>query len=147
VLKAGVWYLVARARDELRVYRVSRFARVKVRSEGFEPPPEFELASFWAERAAEFERSRPQIAVELRVRQDAVGALRTVADPAARAALDEVGDPDPGGWVTVTLPFERIEYAHGQLLSLGSRAEVLRPAALRRQLAETGRQVAELYAV
>jgi predicted DNA-binding transcriptional regulator YafY len=139
VLKAGVWYLVARSRDGLRVYRVSRFTSVKVRSEGFEPPADFDLADFWTERAAEFERTRPEIPVELRVRQDALGALRAAGDPTA------MGEPDADGWLSATVLFERLEYAHRQLVQLGARVEVLRPAALRRRLAETGRELAELY--
>src|SRR5918911_725202 len=38
VLKAGVWYLVAHRSAGMRVYRVSRFASVRVREEGFERP-------------------------------------------------------------------------------------------------------------
>src|ERR687887_485790 len=38
VLKGGAWYLVARRRGELRVYRVSRFASVRERDERFERP-------------------------------------------------------------------------------------------------------------
>src|SRR5207244_3328476 len=38
VLKGGAWYLVARRSAGMRVYRVSRFASVHVRDEGFQRP-------------------------------------------------------------------------------------------------------------
>ena len=60
VLKGGAWYLVAHRSAGMRVYRVSRFASVRVREEGFERPEGFELASYWDEWSRSFEASRPR---------------------------------------------------------------------------------------
>ena len=66
VLKGGAWYLVAHRSAGMRVYRVSRFASVRVREEGFERPEGFELASYWDEWSRSFEASRPQVEVKIR---------------------------------------------------------------------------------
>src|ERR671936_676667 len=57
VLKAGAWYLVAHRSAGMRVYRVSRFVSVRVREDGFERPPDFELSSYWEEWSRSFEAS------------------------------------------------------------------------------------------
>src|SRR5438874_11311668 len=67
VLKAGAWYLVAHRSAGMRVYRVSRFASVRAREEGFERPPGFDLAGFWDEWSDRFERERPHFDARLRL--------------------------------------------------------------------------------
>src|SRR5881392_4434670 len=66
VLKGGAWYLVARRSAGMRVYRVSRFASIRVRDEGFQRPEDFELATFWEEWSRTFEQSLPRVEVKLR---------------------------------------------------------------------------------
>ena len=92
VLKGGVWYLVARSRRGVRVYRGSRFARVRARDERFERPTDFELAQFWERRTAEFEHGLPQMEVRLRA-SGAVLRLRCGAD----LDLEIVDDGPPNG--------------------------------------------------
>ena len=48
VLKAGVWYLLARRRGEERVYRVSRIVSARERPEESTRAPDFDLATAWA---------------------------------------------------------------------------------------------------
>src|SRR5262249_43932639 len=67
VLKAGVWYLVAAADGQPRTYRVSRIARVIPRDERVERPEDFDLATFWTESSAAYERDTPRIEVTLRL--------------------------------------------------------------------------------
>lgn len=57
VLKAGTWYLAARVQDSWRVYRVDRFTAVSPSAERFVRDESFDLATFWAERAADFAQS------------------------------------------------------------------------------------------
>jgi hypothetical protein len=45
----------------------------------------------------------------------------------------------------VTIPIESIPHAAAQVLRLGAQAEVLKPAALRRELLERTEAVAALY--
>src|SRR5437868_6555393 len=66
VLKGGAWYLVARRSAGMRVYRVSRFASVRVRDEGFQRPEGFELDVFWEEWSRTFEQSLPSVEVKVR---------------------------------------------------------------------------------
>ncbi len=76
VLKAGVWYLLARRRGEERVYRVSRIVSARERAEPSTRAPDFDLAAVWASRSQAFERSLPRIEVTLRVPRNQVRYLR-----------------------------------------------------------------------
>ena len=131
VLKGGAWYLVARRSAGMRVYRVSRFASVHVRDEGFQRPEEFELSAFWEEWSRTFEQSLSRVEVKLR------------ASELARRFLpaDQQGD---GGIYVVG--FQSLEDAFRELLKFGPDAEVLEPVQLRARLAATAREVAALYA-
>jgi predicted DNA-binding transcriptional regulator YafY len=142
VLKAGAWYLVGRTPDETRIFRVSRIVALDVRDEHFERPAEFDLPAFWLERLRAFEEGLPHVDVSLRVRADALGKLRLHVEPAAKPMVPADGD----GWLELTLPFERVEYAYDELLPLGSAVEVVEPVELRERIAETGRELAALYA-
>ncbi|MFD3457967.1 helix-turn-helix transcriptional regulator [Streptomyces sp. NPDC058691] len=162
VLKAGVWYAVARvegseraervegavgAEGEVRVYRVDRFTAADVLPERFARDPGFDLPAFWAARAAEFARSVLRAEVVLRLTPDGARHLPYVADgAAAREALAAAAPPDADGRVTVTLPVESLEVAYHQLLALGPDAELLSPAPLRARFARAARTMAAAYA-
>jgi predicted DNA-binding transcriptional regulator YafY len=141
VLKAGAWYLVGRSGDEPRLYRVSRVVAVGSPGDRFERPRSFDLAVFWEEKSRAFEESLPHVDVRLRVRADALAQLRAHVESPARPLVPPRGE----GWLELTLPFERLEYAHAELLPLGASVEVLAPETLRAQLASTGRELAALY--
>src|SRR5690242_9933987 len=76
VNKAGTWYLVAdcvghseaeagaRAGD-IRVFRAGRVSAARILAEPAGRPASFELAAFWARWSAQFEGSRPSLAVRL----------------------------------------------------------------------------------
>jgi predicted DNA-binding transcriptional regulator YafY len=135
VLKAGVWYLLARRRGEERVYRVSRIVSARERAEPCDRPPDFDLAEAWAERSGAFERSRPQFAVTVRVPRSQVRYLRG-------AQVVEDGEPP-----TVVAHFDSLDRAFHELLAYGPYAEVVAPAELRERIAEAARETAALYAV
>lgn len=150
VLKAGVWYLCARAvpRGAWRVYRIDRFTRVGTGEERFARDEAFDLPAFWEERAEQFARSLLRAEVEVRLSPAGVRALPYTVDPlAAREALDDAGVPDSGGWVTLTLPVESEEVAHTQLTALGAEVEVLAPTSLRARFAGDAARLARLYGV
>ncbi len=145
VLKAGVWYLCARADGTFRVYRIDRFSSVAADGEYFERE-EFDLPGFWAERAAEFARSLLRAQVVIRVSEEGARRLPYATDRvAANEALASAGPPDEDGWVTLTLPVESGRVAFGQLFALGPHAEVLEPAELRAEFAEAAERTARLY--
>jgi predicted DNA-binding transcriptional regulator YafY len=134
VLKAGVWYLLARRRGEERVYRVSRIVSARERAEPCERPPDFDLAEAWAERSGAFERSRPQVTVDVRVPRSHVRYLR-----GARVVED-------GDRPTVAAQFDSLDRAFYELLAYGPAAEVVAPAELRERIAHAARETAALYA-
>ncbi|WP_404789289.1 helix-turn-helix transcriptional regulator [Streptomyces pristinaespiralis] len=146
VLKAGVWYLCARADGTLRVYRIDRFSSVEADGERFERDQDFDLAAFWQERAAQFARSILRAEAVVRVSGDGARRLPYVTDrAAAEEALAAAGPPDGQGRVTVTLPVESLDVAYGQLLSLGPEVEVLGPPELRERFTRAAAALADLY--
>ena len=134
ILKAGVWYLLALRRGEERVYRVSRIVSARERAEESTRPPDFDLADAWARRSEEFERSRPQIEVTVRVPRNQVRHLRE-----ARVLED-------GERPTVVAKFDGLDSAFHNLLAYGALAEVLAPPELRRRIAAAAAETAALYA-
>jgi predicted DNA-binding transcriptional regulator YafY len=131
VLKGGAWYLVARRSAGMRVYRVSRFASVRIREDGFERPEGFDLAPFWDDWSRTFEASLPR--VEVKVRASELVRRLLPADLRDQEGVYVVG-------------FQSLEHAFRELLKFGPDAEVLEPIELRERLAATARDVAELYA-
>lgn len=146
VLKAGVWYLCARAGDDFRVYRIDRFTAVAVSETRFVRDEDFDLPGFWEERAARFARSILRSEVTVRLSEAGVRQLPHAMD---RAAVDEAlagaAEPDADGLRTVVLPVESAEVAYSQLLALGPEVEVLAPAALRERFADTAERLRDLY--
>jgi predicted DNA-binding transcriptional regulator YafY len=134
VLKAGVWYLMARRRGEERVYRVSRIVSARERAEPATRSPDFDLAAAWASRSEAFERSRPTVEVTVRVPRSQVRYLR-----GARIVED-------GERPTVIARYEGLNNAFYGLLSYGPQAEVLAPRELRDRIASAAAETAALYA-
>jgi predicted DNA-binding transcriptional regulator YafY len=134
VLKAGVWYLLARRRGEERVYRVSRVVSARERAEACARPPDFDLAAAWARRSQEFERSRPYVDVTVRVARSQLRYLRG-------AQIVEDGERP-----TVVARFDGLDHAFHGLLAYGPHAEVVAPRELRTRIAAAAAETAALYA-
>lgn len=130
VLKGGAWYLVARRSLGLRVYRVSRFASVRVREDGFVRPEGFQLAGYWDEWSRSFEASLPRVEVKVR---------------ASELALQFLPRDLRGGEGIFIVGFRNLDDAFRELLKFGPDAEVLEPVELRERIRATAREVAELY--
>lgn len=140
VLKAGTWYVVAAHRGHVRTYRVSRIATATARTERARRPAGFDLPAWWAESAAEFDRSLLRYRCRVRLAPRSLRTLRHHVAPAAAAeALASAGPPDDAGWTLVTVPSENEEVAADQLASLAPGVQVLEPASLRRRLRQIGR--------
>jgi predicted DNA-binding transcriptional regulator YafY len=147
VLKAGVWYLVARLGERFLVYRVDRFTAVEVLDREFGRDEAFDLAGFWADQAVEFARSLLVDRITVRVSPTGLSTLRLIADTlATRDALSSASAPDGQGWVTAVLPVESMDVAYSQMLQLGPDVEVLAPRELRQRMAEAATRLAVLYA-
>jgi predicted DNA-binding transcriptional regulator YafY len=132
VLKGGAWYLVAHRSAGMRVYRVSRFASVRIRDEGFERPEGFDLAAYWDEWSRSFEASLPRVEVRLR------------ASELVRRFLPREVRGEDGEYV---VGFQSLEDAYRELLKFGPDAEVIEPLQLRERIANTAAEVATLYGV
>ncbi|WP_419994288.1 helix-turn-helix transcriptional regulator [Streptomyces boninensis] len=145
VLKAGVWYVVARVDGDSRVYRVDRFESVEPAAERFDRDEDFDLPAFWAERSAAFARSILHAEVTLRLTATGAGRLRYVTDRAAAEEALAASRPDPGGRITVNLRVESLDVAYTQLLALGPEAEVLGPPPLRERFTEAAARWAAVY--
>jgi predicted DNA-binding transcriptional regulator YafY len=148
VLKAGVWYLVARSgrTRSLRTFRVSRVQSVRLLDEEVQRPDDFDLATHWAEASVDFFGTWQTTPVQARVRSELLWLVRYVQDPrSAEAAIESASEPDADGWVTLTLQFENLEMAGYELMRLGGDLEVLDPPSLRAQLAERATRMVERY--
>lgn len=163
VLKGGLWYLVAGAAGAvsppniadtsdatdtagaIRTYRISRFLAVDVTDDVFERPVDFDLAAYWDESSRRLETSLHQGVARLRLSPYAQQLLPMYFGAVGVRALEGAGPPDHAGWVIVELPVEAPVVAVGDLLRLGTDAEVLGPPELRRALATTVTALAERY--
>lgn len=141
VAKAGIWYLVARSGDEMRTFRAERIIEVTPLAHTFHRPADFDLDEYWKGWISSVEESGKRFAVILRVRA---------------AFLDEAG----GYWETqllaerpenaqdtlqVRIIFPASESAIHQLLSWGSRVQLVDPIELRGELIARARDVLAHY--
>jgi predicted DNA-binding transcriptional regulator YafY len=147
VLKAGTWYVVARSDGQIRTYRVSRVAAAEPSIERFERPEPFDLAAYWAESAATFERDVPWIEVVVRLRPDRVDRLRSALGNAVVDAAERLAEPDPDGWLRLRLRLDWPDEAAGRLLGAGRWVEVLAPPEVRARVARTAAAIVERYAL
>ena len=145
VLKAGIWYVVARVEEQIRTYRVSRVVATEPTHERFERPDDFDLAAYWAESAAAFERDVPRVEVIVRVHPDGLDRLRAAVGHAVMRAAASLPDEDPEGWAWLRLRLDYPEEAAGVLLSAGPLLEVVSPPEVRAGVAATARAVAARY--
>ena len=146
VLKAGLWYLIARADSGLRTYRVSRITDLAILPDRFERPEEFDLAGYWGRSVAEYSASLPSFTATVRVRRDGLDRLAdAIGTGPSREAMAAAAGPDEEGWSTLSLRLEDPWHAEAQLLALGPDAEVVEPAELRERIAAAARETAALY--
>jgi predicted DNA-binding transcriptional regulator YafY len=143
VLKAGTWYLVARHRRVIKTYRISRIHKAEAKAETFVRPDDFDLAAWWAESSAAFDRSLLTYPCRVRLSPGAQKGLpHVVPHDAVRRMLEDAGPPDAEGFRTVDLLLESEDVATHQLTGLGDGVEVLAPAALRERLYRVGMRMA-----
>jgi predicted DNA-binding transcriptional regulator YafY len=145
VLKAGVWYLVARADHSVRTYRVAKILEAAAREDGFAYPAGFDLAAHWKQAAKTFEESVYRDEAVLVVTERGRKLLRARGAAVDRAVVKTAKPAGAGRW-RVTIPIESVEQAKRELLSLGAEGEVISPAPLRAAIGDEATAVAALYA-
>jgi predicted DNA-binding transcriptional regulator YafY len=148
VLKAGTWYLAAEADGQVRTYRAARVKQALVADERFERDTDFDLAAFWAESTAAYERAIERLEVTLRVDEEALGPLVELAGVAAVRAAERLTPPegDPDGTQVLRLLMDWPHEVPARLLALGDHADVLEPPELRAQVASLAQRLAAHYA-
>lgn len=140
VAKGTSWYLVARGATGLRTFRVSRMAGAAVLASGFERPPKFDLAAYWARSTAELEGRRRRFSVVLAL---APGAARMLALRSPTSPIEPPrGAAIPDGWVTLRADFDDQEFARFVVLGLGMRVQAIEPDDFRRSIEEEVRLLA-----
>ncbi|MGW3562426.1 helix-turn-helix transcriptional regulator [Streptomyces sp. NPDC000941] len=144
VLKAGRWYTVARADEELRTYRIGQILALEQLDEAFDPPAGFELARHWQAHSAGLQERLWQGEAEIRISPVGIARLQ---DFAAQAVIDGAnrGEPEADGWRRSVIPVESLAHAESELLRLGPEVEVLAPTELREHIAASARAMAALY--
>ncbi len=148
VVKASVWYLVAQewslrndpnARGErVLSFRVDRIESVAELATEVLRPAGFDLAQWWGDSMAEFDRSLLRFPCRVRLSDNAVRALPRVIGV---AATPDLGSPDDDGWTELELMLESEEVALAQLIALGGGVSVLWPASLRRSLRDVASSI------
>ncbi|WP_206488852.1 YafY family protein [Rhodococcus sp. KRD162] len=139
VVKASVWYLVARLGTKILSFRVDRVGEVTELASAVIRPEGFDLAQWWTASMAEFDRSLLKYRCRVRLSDRACRALPRVI---GTTAMPAVAPPDHDGWTTLDLVLESEEVALGQLLSLGGGVRVQAPASLRRSLHDLASEIA-----
>lgn len=129
VAKGSAWYLVARTPRGFRTYRVSRIEEAMVLDAPSERPPDFDLAAFWQSSTAEFREGLPRVRATLRLEPRAAAWVRRW-----RVAWTALEPPDGEGWTIFQAHFEHEDEACFVVLGLGSRVDVIEPAALRERV-------------
>jgi predicted DNA-binding transcriptional regulator YafY len=146
VVKAGRWYLVAKAQEHVRTYRVSQILELHPLPERFTRPGGFDLAAYWQVHLAEFEERLRWGEAVIRLSPEGMRLLANLMTPGVVSAAEESAQPPDGeGWTQVTVPIESIEHATSEILRLRAEAEVVAPAELRASVADAAEELVHLY--
>ena len=146
VLKGGVWYLIARAKAEIRTFRISRISQMTVLDDRFDYPDGFDLEGYWTESTRRYEDGLHPNQAEIRLSPLGLDMMEDVLPPAVRTGAVIAGHADADGWRRVTLSVGSVANAALDLLRFGANAEVISPAELRTQMAEIAGALSRIYA-
>jgi predicted DNA-binding transcriptional regulator YafY len=131
VLKAGTWYVVARCEGTFRTYRVDQIAEAAPTGAVFDRAPGFELAGYWHEYLADFQRRLHTGHAVIRISAPGRERMRGLLSAAAVTAIESDGAAGPDGWIVARVPVESARQALADFLRLGADLEILEPAGLR----------------
>lgn len=135
VAKAGVWYLVARYRGEMRTFRAERILGLEETGEQFTRPDGFDLVAFWREWTTKYEESMPAAySVILRVSHDAMEEVASYWDA---HVLDDTSKSET---LLVRIAFPGMQTAAHQVVAWGRKVEIVEPAELRDMVVSCARE-------
>lgn len=145
VLKAGVWYVVGAADGQIRTYRAARVRSMKVTDHPVERPADFDLAAYWANSTAAYERDAPRVEVTLRAAPEAIGMLADLVGQRAMRTAEHLEADDPDRWHHLRLSIDWPEEVAARLLAVGDGIEVLDPPEVRRRIRDLAEAALDRY--
>lgn len=148
IMKAGAWYAVALVDEakEPRIYRLSNIKRLEISEHSFRRPKKFDLAAFWKQSTQRFESEIYSDHAILLVTSRGMKRISEFSAAVGEAArMTASPDPNNEGWTKVTVPIESVDFAAGQLLSVGTDVQVQGPIALRNRMKELISAISKLY--
>ncbi|MET4685258.1 helix-turn-helix transcriptional regulator [Brevundimonas faecalis] len=143
VLKAGRWYLMARAGLKIRAYRLENLIEARPLDETFERPEPFDLASAWRISVQTFEAERLRLPAVLRAAPSAFDRLSHIDQAMAEALLTAPVEAD--GRRRAQVMIESIERAADLLIGFADEIEVVAPEDLREALRRRARTILQMY--
>jgi len=126
-------------RREIRTFRVDRFADLRLQTERFEPPKDFDIEEYFA-RAWELVTGNQAVEVAVRFTPEmaaVVGSHKYHPSQGERWGSD--------GSLVMTFVLGDLREVARWVLSFGGAIEVLAPQELRDLVAESALEIAELY--
>jgi predicted DNA-binding transcriptional regulator YafY len=145
VLKGGVWYVVASVEGQVRTYRASRVVDAQLLDEPVDRPNDFDLAAFWTESTAAYEREQPSTVVDVRIRDDQAWRLNQVFGDGTLDRGARVDEPDRPGTTRLRLRLGYPAEVPGLLLACGDQLEVVGPDDIRDRVVRLANRIADRY--
>jgi predicted DNA-binding transcriptional regulator YafY len=145
VLKGGIWYVVALAEDQIRTYRASRVIEATALEETVARPDDFDLAAYWAESSAAYERDAPTVTVDVLIAEDRVWRITNVFGRAVVDTAEQSIVADGPGQVRLRLTLGYPDDVPGLLLAVGPNLEVIGPPEIRERVIKLADLVSARY--
>ena len=147
VLKAGAWYMVARAvkKDGARTYRLASLLDLTPSNRTFRRPRGFDLARVWQESAARFESELHKVQARVAV---SPRGLKWLRNERTRVVVLPVAASRPllrDDWREAMMYFESYESGASLLLRFDAEIEALEPPALRAEMIRRASWVLSTY--
>jgi len=147
VLKGGIWYVVASVDGQVRTYRASRVVGATLLDEPVDRPDGFDLASFWVESSAAYEREQPSVVVDVRVREDQAWRINQVFGRGTVAGAERVTESGHPGTIRLRIRLGYPDEVPGLLLAIGHNLEVIAPIDIRDKVVMLANRIAARYRV
>jgi predicted DNA-binding transcriptional regulator YafY len=141
VLKAGVWYLVARMGEWEVTFRVERVRAVRILDRPAVRPPQFDLVRYWDAQVDELTAGARRYRVRLAVERDSTARLARLVGEDVRDQVIGSGGDRP----VLDVGFASLDDAVSAVLALGTSAEVVAPDELRGRLGGIADALAARY--
>ena len=140
------WVVVLQdPRGQFRAVELDRIRNAQVSSASFVRDPDFNLLSFWTNWKEKWARTRPRVAIKLRILPAWTKELPANYGSRFNQLLSQAGDTLPDGSRHLDMSFDHLENARDFVLSLGGAVEVLEPKSLRLMITDFAQQISEVY--